>query len=198
MLLDCFAFTYVEICFSALDAFASPHLTGLGLSLEMIGLCYALLATVYVIGSLVCGQVISSRNLAKTMKMAVVFLSISMAMTGPPYSVPPLLPIVISAIALTGAGCGPLVIPAFPHLLCAVEGAGLSVDDTLKDSLGSLSQAALSVGEILGYWAVGGGVQLIGYENTVTVVGAVGLVYLAVFASLYRERKKGIVEYSVE
>lgn len=197
-MLDCFAFTYVEICFSALDAFASPHLTGLGLSLEMIGLCYALLAAVYVVGSLICGQVISPRNLSKTMKIALVFLSISIAMTGPPYSIPALLPIVISAMALTGAGCGPLVIPAFPHLLSAVEGAGLAVDDTLKDSLGSLSQAALSVGEILGYWAVGGGVQWIGYGNTVTVVGAVGLIYLAVFAGLYRERKKGIMEYRLE
>jgi predicted MFS family arabinose efflux permease len=198
VLLDCFAFTYVEVCFSALDAFASPHLTAQGLSLEMIGLCYALLAVVYVLGSLLFGQVISPRNLSKTMKIAVVFLAVSIAMTGPPYSIPTLLPIIITGMGATGAACGPLVIPAFPHLLCAVEGLGMSVDDTMKDSLGTLSQAALSVGEILGYWAVGGGVDWIGYGNTVTVIGVVGLAYFVLFAGLYRERKKGIVEYSLE
>lgn len=166
----------------------------MGLSLNLIGVCYAMYATVYVAGCLLFGQFMSEQgNLSKIMKIAVFFLSISIAMTGPPSSIPVRLSIVIPALAATGAACGPLVIPAFPHLLTAVEGLGFTVDDTLKDNLGSLSQAALSVGETLGYFAIGAGVQSMGYRNTVTTVGVVGVVYLAAFTGLYRERKSKVL-----
>ncbi|CAG9311882.1 SLC18B1_1 [Blepharisma stoltei] len=173
-------FVYASMYF--MSASISVHLDGYGVSQENIGFLFTAFYFCNGVGSIVFSK-ITRVDKRIIMLVGLSGIGFAMSMMGPSIIFPDDVQIVIISIPLLGIMCALAFVPSYSYMAeVAVSKYGYTDNLPLSDTLSSISNFSMSIGEILGAVVSGILVDFITYQHSAGIILALVLILVPIFA----------------
>ncbi|CAG9328527.1 unnamed protein product [Blepharisma stoltei] len=182
--LDIMVGLFTNIVYNFFDPCLGPFLKNEGYSDLEIGYVFMASTIAYTLGSIYLVFYLKNANKHLLMLISVALAIIGLAMTGPLEQImkqPILSALGMCLIAL--GGCLGFIIP-LPYILDSAEDLGIPEGSQLYDSLSTVFNCSISLGEILGPLFAGILVSMIGFSSSCTLMGIFGFIFLIWYVAL--------------
>lgn len=192
------AMMYIVICGGVMETYVSSHLLKLGLPMYAVGLAIGCTPGGYTLACVLFSGIAQKVSLKRVVSLGLVGGTIDTLLLGPP---PVIFPasywVVTLGILMLGISLALVFVPCIPHLLSTALQLGYISNQSLSDSLGSITAGAFSLGETLG--PVLGGALLSGlsFVWTAVVLAAAGPGVLLCYLLLAMKEEKTEVRKSL-
>lgn len=186
------AMMYIVTCGGVMETYVSSHLLKLGLPMYAVGIAIGCTPGGYTLACVFFSGIAKKVPLKTVVTIGITGGTLGTLLLGPP---PVIFPssywVVTVGILLLGISLAFVFIPCIPHMLCTAHQLGFVSNQSLSDSLGSVTAGAFSLGETLG--PVLGGALLSGlsFQWTTVVLATVGPGVLLSYTLLARKEERG-------